>query len=82
LFILLTLPYAEIKIWIRRLKTTDDYVMTKKLEKVKLTLLIPVGIDTQIKVEAAMQRRNISDVVAIALAEYVERQNKVRGGAA
>jgi uncharacterized protein YabN with tetrapyrrole methylase and pyrophosphatase domain len=58
----------------------------KVAEKVKLTLVMPISIDTQIKVEAAMQRKNISDVVAIALSEYLDRQkllrNKKSGGAA
>jgi hypothetical protein len=60
-------------------KTTDTYVMTKKVnDKVKLTLAIPISVDTQIKVEAAMQRKNISDVVVVALSEYLERQERLR----
>lgn len=61
--------------------------MPKRIsDKVKLTLVMPITIDTQIKVEAARQRRNISDVVAVALSEYLERQDRLRnkksGGAA
>jgi uncharacterized protein YabN with tetrapyrrole methylase and pyrophosphatase domain len=58
----------------------------KVTEKVKLTLVMPISIDTQIKVEAAMQRKNISDVVVVALSEYLDRQERLRtkksGGAA
>jgi hypothetical protein len=60
-----------------------DMQSTKKTVKTQISLSADLAMKTRI--EAAMQLKNVSDVVAAALSEYLDRQERLRikkGGAA
>jgi hypothetical protein len=61
-----------------------DMQLTKKTVKTQISLSPDLAMKTRI--EAAMQLKKVSDVVASALSEYLDRQERLRtrksGGAA
>jgi predicted transcriptional regulator len=51
------------------------------MQKLKMQISLDESLDTKIRIEAAKCRTNPSEVISIAVSEYLERQSK-KGGAA